>query len=65
MTSRFFNLLPQVVVCVKIEDVRHKVECILIVRHLPVQTRQIEPVSEVFLVNLAEVFIAPGGDELL
>lgn len=64
MTSRFLDLLTQVVVCVKIEDIRHKVECILIVWHLGIQARQIEPVSEVFLVNLAEIFIASGGDKL-
>ena len=64
MTSRFLNLLTQVVVCVKIKDIRHKVECILIIWHFTVKTRKIKPVSEVFLVNLAEIFIASGGDKL-
>lgn len=64
VTSRFLDLFTQVVICIKIEDVRYKVECILIVWHLGIQARQVEAISKIFLVNFTEIFVPSGRNEL-
>lgn len=64
MTSGLFNLLAHVVIAIKVEDVGDKVESILIVLDIGVETSEIEAVSQVVFVNLAEILVAAGGDEL-
>lgn len=64
MTSGLLDLLPKIVISVKVEDVGHQIKCILIVRDLGVEAGQIEAIGQVILVNLAEVFVAPRGDKL-
>lgn len=64
MTGRFLDLLTQVVVCIEIEDVCYKIQRILIVWHLGIQARQVEAISEVFLVYFAEILVASGRNKL-
>jgi len=64
MTGGLFDLLSQVIIGIEVEDVGHKVERILIVRDLGVQTSQVETIRQVVLVDLAEILISPGRDKL-
>lgn len=65
MPRRLLNLFPHIIVTVEVEDVGYKIECILIVLNFGVQTREVEAIGEVFFVNLAEVFVASRGYELV
>ena len=56
--------LAHVVVAVEIEDVGDQVERVLVVLNFVVQAGQVEAVGQVVLVDLAEILIAAGGDEL-
>ena len=64
MARRFLNLLAQVVVCIEVENIRHEVQRILIVRYFGVQAGKIETVGQVFLVDLTEVLISARRNEL-
>ena len=57
-------MFAHVIFAVEVEDIRHKVEGVLIVLDLGVEASQIETVGQVFFVNLAEVLVASRGDEL-
>jgi hypothetical protein len=58
MTGRLLDLLPQIIVGIKIKNVGHQVQSILVVSDLSVQPREVESVCEVILVDFAEVFIS-------
>lgn len=64
MTGRLFDLLAQIIIGIEVEDIGHKVERILIVGDLGVQTSQVEAIRQVVLVNLAEILISSGRDKL-
>jgi hypothetical protein len=64
MTSGFLNLLAHVIIAIKVEDVGDKVKSILIVLDVGVEAGEIEAVGQVVFVNLAEILVAAGGDEL-
>jgi hypothetical protein len=64
MPSRLLDLLPHIIVAVEVKDIGDQIERILIVLNFSVQSRQVEAIGQVFFVNLAEVFVAAGGDEL-
>ena len=64
MPGRFFDLLPHVIVTVEVEDIGDKVESVLVVLNISVESRQIEAVCEVVFVNLTVVFVAPRRNEL-
>lgn len=64
MTGRLFDLLSQIIIGIEVEDIGHKVERILIVGDLSVQTSQVEAIRQVVLVNLAEILISSGRDKL-
>lgn len=64
MPGRFFYRLAHLVVAVEIEDVGHQVQRILVVLDLGVEARQVEAVRQILLVDLAEVLVAAGRDEL-
>lgn len=64
MACRFLNLLAQVVVCIEVENIRHKVQRILIVRYFGVQASKVEAVGQVFLVDLTEVLISARRNKL-
>lgn len=38
--------------------IRDKIKCLRVILHLRVQTRKVEPVKNIVLLHLAEVFIA-------
>lgn len=65
MTSRFLDLLAQLVIRVEIEDIGDEVQRILIILHLGIETSQVEAISEIIFVDLTEVFVSPRGNELL
>lgn len=64
MSRRLLNLLAHVIVAVEVEHVGHEVERVLVVLHLGVEAGEVEAIGQVFLVNLAEVLVSPGGDKL-
>jgi hypothetical protein len=64
MTSRFLDLLSEIIVGIEVEHVGHKVKCILIVRDLGVQPREVKPIGQVILVNLTEILVTSRRDEL-
>jgi hypothetical protein len=64
MTSRLLDLLSEIIVGIKIENVGYEVQSILVVRNLGVQAREVESIGQVVLINFAEVFISPRRDKL-
>lgn len=64
MTSGFLNLLPHIVVAVKIEDICYKIESILVVLDLCIEACKVEAIREVFLVDFAEVLVPARRYEL-
>ena len=64
VTSRLLDLFAHIVVAVQIEDVGDKVESILVVLNFCVETREIEAVGQVLLVDFAEVFVSAGRNKL-
>lgn len=60
MSCALLDLVAHVVVDLHVEDVRHKVERILVVLHFRVQTSKVESVCQVVFINFAKVFIATG-----
>lgn len=64
VAGRLLDGLAHVIVAVEVEDVGDQVERILIVLDFGVQAREVEPICEVLLVDLAEVLVTSGGDEL-
>jgi hypothetical protein len=64
MTGRLFDLLPQIIIGVEVEDIGHEIERILIVRDLGVQTSQVEAIRQVIFVDLTEILISSGRDKL-
>lgn len=65
MPGGFFYRLAHLVVAVEVEHIGYQVQRILVVLDLRVQTRQVEAVCQVLLVNLAKVLVAAGRDELV
>ena len=64
VSGGLLNRLSHVIVAVEIEDVSDQVEGILVVLDIGIKTRKVESVGEVVFVDLTEVLVAPGGDEL-
>lgn len=64
MAGRLLDGLAHVIVAVEVEDVGDQVERILVVLDFCVQARKVEPICEVLLVDLAEVLVTSGGNEL-
>ena len=58
MARRLFDLLPHLIIAVKVEDISDKVESILVILDIGVQAREIEAIGQVILVDFAEVLIA-------
>jgi len=64
VTSGFLDLLAKVIVGIKVKHVGDQVKRVLIVLDLGVEPGQVEPIGEVFLIDLAKVLIATRRDEL-
>jgi len=60
MSSRLLDLLPHLIIAVKVENVRHQVERVLVMLHLGVKVRKVEPVGKVIFIDFAEVLVASG-----
>jgi len=58
MACRLLNLLPDIVVAVKVEDIGDHVQRILVVLDFGLQAGQVEAVRQVLLVDFAEVLMA-------
>ena len=58
------NLLAHIIIDLHVEDIGHEIQRILIVLHFRIEARKIEPISQIILVDLAEVLVAPRRDEL-
>ena len=65
MAGRLFDCFAHVVFTVKVEDVCDEIESILVVLNLGVETSEIETVCQVLLVDLAEVLVSTGRNELV
>ena len=64
MPCGLFDLLAHVILTIEVEDIRHKIERILVVLDLGVETSKVETVGKVFFVDFTEVFVTTRGDEL-
>lgn len=64
MPRGLFDLFSHVIVAVKVEDVGDQVEGVLVVLDLGVETREIEAIRQVFLVDLTKVLVSPRGYKL-
>lgn len=64
VSSGLLNLFTHLIVAVEVEDICDEVEGVLVVVDFGVETSQVESVGEVFLVDLAEVLVTTGRDEL-
>lgn len=59
MPCTLLNLLAHIIVDLHIKDVGHEIQRILIVLHFRIEAREIESISQIILVDLAEVLVAP------
>jgi hypothetical protein len=65
MAGRLFDGFAHVVFAVEVEDVCDEIKGILIVLNLGVEAGEIEAVCQVLLVDLAEVLVSAGRNELV
>jgi hypothetical protein len=57
--GRLLNGLTHLIVALEIEDIGDEIQCVLVILNLGVETRQVEPIGKVVLVDFAEVLVAP------
>jgi hypothetical protein len=65
VAGRLFDCFAHVIFAVKVKDVCDEIKSILVVLNLGVETREIETVCQVLLVDLAEVLVSAGRNELV
>jgi hypothetical protein len=58
MPSRLLYGFSHLIVAVQVEHVRDEIQRILVVLHLRIEPREVEPVRQVILVDLAKVLVA-------
>lgn len=59
MPRRLLDRLPHLIVAVEVEDIGDEIQSILVILDFGVETRQVEPIRQVILVDLAEILVAP------
>ena len=64
MPGRLLNGFSHLIVAIKVEYVCDQVESILVVLNLCIEACEVESVGKVVFVDLAEVLVATGRDEL-
>lgn len=64
MPCGLLDLLPHIVIAVQVEDISDKVKSVLIVLDVRIETSKVEAIREIVLVDLAEVLVSSGRDEL-
>ena len=64
MSGRLFYRFSHLIIAVEIKDIGHKIQRILVVLDIGIQSSQIEAVCQVVFVDLAKVFVATRGYEL-
>ena len=64
MPRTLLDLLAHIIIDLHVKDIGHEIQRILIVLHFRIEARKIEPICQIILVDLAEVLVAPGRDEL-
>ena len=65
MPCRFLNLLSHIIVTVQVKDVSDEIKSVLVILNIRVEPSKVKAVCEIVFVDLAEIFIAPRGDELV
>lgn len=63
MPSRLLYRLSGFIVTFEVENVRDKIKRVLVVVNLLLESGEVEPVSQVFFVDFAKVFVAARGNE--
>lgn len=58
VAGRLLDSLSHVIVAVEVEDVGNEIEGILVVLNFRVKAGQVEAISEIVLVDFAEVLVA-------
>ncbi len=64
MPCRFLDLLPHIIVTVKVKDISDEVKSILIILDIRIEPSKVEAIREIVFVDLAEIFVASRRDEL-
>lgn len=64
MPRRLLNRLPHLIVTIQIKNIRHQVQCILVILHFGIQAREVKAIRQVILINFAKVLITPRGNKL-
>ena len=64
MPRRVLDLLPHVIITVKIEDICDKIKGVLVVLDICIEAGKIEAVRQVIFIYLAEVFVPARRDKL-
>lgn len=59
MSCSPFDLDSHIIIDLHVEDICYEVQGILVVLYLRIETSEVEAVSEIIFVDLAEIFIAP------
>ena len=58
MSCRLLNRLPHIIFAIQVEYIRDEVQSMLIVVDFGLKPSEVETVSQIFFVYLAEVFIS-------
>ena len=64
MPCRFLDLLPHIIVTVKVKDISDEVKSILVILNIRIEPSKVEAIREVVFVDLTEIFVASRRDEL-
>lgn len=56
---RLLDRLAHLVIAVEVEDIGDEIQGILVILNFGVEAREVEPVRQVILVDLAEILVAP------
>lgn len=58
MPCRLLDRFTHLIIAVQVENIRNKVERVLVILDFGIKSRQIEAIRQVILVDLAEVLVA-------
>lgn len=58
MPGGLFDSFSHLVITIQVEDICNKIQRILIVLNFCVETSKVKSISQVVLVNLAEIFVS-------
>ena len=58
MSCRFLDLLSHFLIAVEVENVSHKIQCVLIILDFGVEIGEVKSICKVFFVDVTEILIA-------